>query len=65
VRNNSAQEKIWRASRPFLFGFTVFVSCALASFAAAQTSFSRLNAYLVAAVGALLAADKPTAQVEG
>jgi hypothetical protein len=42
VRNNSAEEKIWRASRPFLFGFTLFFSCALASFAGAQTSFARL-----------------------
>jgi hypothetical protein len=42
VRNSSAEEKIWRASRPFLFGFTLFFSCVLASFAAAQTSASRL-----------------------
>jgi hypothetical protein len=42
VQNNSAEEKIGRASRPFLFGFTLFFSCALASFAGAQTSFSRL-----------------------
>jgi hypothetical protein len=38
MRNSSGEEKIWRASRPFLFGFTVFFSCVLASFAAAQTS---------------------------
>jgi hypothetical protein len=65
MRNSSAEERIWKASSLSLFGFTVFFNFALASFAAAQTSFSRLIAYLVTAVGALLTADKPTAQDGG
>jgi hypothetical protein len=64
MRNSSAEERIWKASS-LSFGFTVFFSFALASFAAVQTSFSRLIAYLMTAGGALLAADKPTARGGG
>jgi hypothetical protein len=64
MRNSSAEERIWKASSLSVC-FTVFFSFALASFAAAQTSFFRLIAYLVTAVGALLTADKPTAQGGG
>jgi hypothetical protein len=65
MRNSSAEERIWKASSLSLFGFTVFVSFALASFAAVQTSFSSVIAYLVTAARALLAADKPAARDGG